>query len=132
MTNKQRKHAIKLYLRKIKENPNYSIEEFGREIIDHINERGLGHPEGPYDPFRMHSDILNLWDFLNMSPAEIVNHSGMMMSKFAERFVIPYRTLQAWCDGTNPCPIYMKILLAESTGLLRPTEHYYSKTKKRH
>ena len=121
MTDKQRKYAVKLYLRKIKENPDYYEEEFASEIINHLNERGIGHPEGPYDPFHMYSDISNLWDSLNMTPAEIVKYSGQKMSKFAERFVIPYRTLQAWCDGTNPCPIYTRIMLCELLGILRKT-----------
>ncbi|MBR0420315.1 MAG: hypothetical protein IJI66_14230 [Erysipelotrichaceae bacterium] len=122
MTDKQRKYAIKLYLRRLKENPDYSENEFGSEVLQHFSEKPLGSPGSVYEPFAMYSDISNLWKALNMSPAEIVKYSGQKMSKFAERFVIPYRTIQAWCDGTNPCPIYTRIMLCELLGILNKTQ----------
>ena len=57
-----------------------------------------------------------------MSPADIVRYSGLKMSEFAARYVIPYRTLQACCNGTNPCPIYTRIMLCELLGILSMTE----------
>ena len=121
MKNKDRKYAVKLYLRRIEEDPNYTESEFGSEIIQHLNERPLS-PQTVYDPFGMYSSISNLWNALNMSPSEIVEYSGLKMSEFAARYVIPYRTLQAWCDGTNPCPIYIRIMLCELLGILSMTE----------
>ena len=74
MKNKDRKYAVKLYLRRIEEDPNYTESEFGSEIIQHLNERPLS-PQTVYDPFGMYSSISNLWNALNMSPSEIVEYS---------------------------------------------------------
>lgn len=121
MTDKQRKYAVKLFLKRTKEDPEYTEREFAAEVQQHINET-IKLPQGAYDPFSLWASIANLWRALNMSPADIVSYSGMKMSKFAARFVIPYRTLQAWCDGTNPCPIYTRIMLCELLGILHKTE----------
>ena len=123
MTDKQRKYAVKLYLRRIEENPDYSEEEFRSEVEQHINENFALNPlYNAYDPFALWLNISNLWRALNMTPADIVQYSGLKMSEFSARYVIPYRTLQAWCDGTNPCPIYIRIMLCELLGILSMTE----------
>ncbi len=123
MKNKQRKFAVKLYLRRIEEDPNYSENQFAAEVQQYMNENFSSNPlYNAYDPFSLWADIANLWKALNMSPYEIVEYSGLKMSEFAARYVIPYRTLQAWCDGTNPCPIYIRIMLCELLGILRKTE----------
>ena len=123
MKNKQRKFAVKLYLRRIEEDPNYSENQFAAEVQQYMNENFSSNPlYNAYDPFSLWVDIANLWKALNMTPAEIVQYSGLKMSEFAARYVIPYRTLQAWCDGTNPCPVYIRIMLCELLGILRQTE----------
>lgn len=123
MKNKQRKFAVKLYLRRIEEDPNYSENQFAAEVQQYMNENFALNPlYNAYDPFSLWADIANLWKALNMTPAEIVQYSGLKMSEFAARYVIPYRTLQAWCDGTNPCPIYIRIMLCELLGILSMTE----------
>ena len=121
MTNKQRKYAVKLFLRRKEEDPSYSENEFGSEVLQHLNENNVLSPETAYDPFGMYASIANLWRALNMTPSEIVDYSGLKMSEFAARYVIPYRTLQAWCDGTNPCPIYIRVMLCELLGILNKT-----------
>ena len=121
MTDKQRKYAVKLYLKRIAENPDYSEEEFRSEVQQHFNE-DLNPLYNAYDPFALWLSISNLWRALNISPADIVRYSGLKMSEFAARYVIPYRTLQAWCNGTTPCPIYTRIMLCELLGILSTTE----------
>ena len=37
--------------------------------------------------------------------------SGMNMKRFAEYFVIPYRTVQNWEAGVNKCPDYLLNLM---------------------
>lgn len=117
MNDKQRKFAVKLYQRSIKENPNYSEQEWANEVKNYI-ETISRPPHNIYDPFILYKRLGELWKCLNMDIIDIVEYSKLKMSKFATRFCIPYRTLQAWCDGTNPCPVYTKLLLCEVLGLI--------------
>ena len=102
--------AVKLY-KKNSKNSSFSIDDFAREIEEHKHRRPA--PQCYYEPFSLHLAIKKLWDVLSMSMKEIVEASGLDMAKFSRRFCIPYRTLQAWCDGTNPCPIYVKLMICE-------------------
>ena len=43
---------------------------------------------------------------------KIIEDSGMSQTKFAKRFGIPLRTLQAWCLGERKCPVYLEKLLS--------------------
>ncbi len=122
MTIRQRKYAVKLYQRRIKEDPNYTEEMFGNELLQHCHEvqqsaTVISHPIY-FDPFSMSLQISKLWRALSMEMRDLVENSGMKMSEFSERFVIPYRTLQDWCNGTNPCPVYTKLMLCEILGLI--------------
>lgn len=44
---------------------------------------------------------------------EIIMASGMSQTKFAERFDIPYRTVQNWYSGTRQCPEYVRKMMVE-------------------
>ena len=119
MTDKQRKYAIDLFLKKTAEDPEYSEKQFAAEVQQHIDSSGS--ENSGYDSFELWSQIDNLWKILNMTPAEIVTYADMKMSEFSERFAIPYRTLQSWCNGTNPFPVYIRILICEGLGILDKT-----------
>lgn len=108
--------AVKRY-KKAKSEGDYTIEEFYNDIVEHLNRRPM--PFNTYDPFSLMTSVRMLWDTLEMSMAEVVERSKMDMAKFSRRFVIPYRTVQAWCDGTNECPIYIKMMICEILGFYR-------------
>ena len=110
MDDKDIEYAVKLYQKKSKSG-DYSYEEFVYDIRERLSRRPL--PFNSFDPFILMSQTRNLWRLLEMSMREIVAYSKLDMAKFSRRFCIPYRTLQAWCDGTNPCPIYIKMMLGE-------------------
>ena len=38
--------------------------------------------------------------------------SGMNMADFAKSMGVPYRTMQKWCNGTQPCREYILRLIA--------------------
>jgi DNA-binding transcriptional regulator YiaG len=38
--------------------------------------------------------------------------SGMNMADFAKSMGVPYRTMQKWCNGTQPCREYILRLVA--------------------
>lgn len=44
-------------------------------------------------------------------------NSGLTQANFAQRFVIPLRTLESWLGGTNACPPYTRLMLAKLCGL---------------
>lgn len=46
-----------------------------------------------------------------MTIAEIRNITRLNKTKFAERYNIPYRTLQDWESGKNKPPTYVELLL---------------------
>ena len=102
--------AVKAYQKGTRKG-GYSYEKFVHEIKEHLSQRPF--PNNSYDPFSLDAQTLMLWNFLTMSMRELVEYSQLDMAKFSRRFCIPYRTLQAWCDGTNQCPVYIKMMLGE-------------------
>ena len=110
MDDKDIEFAVKNY-QKRKKAGDYNKMEFLADIKDHLDRRPL--PYNMYDPFILQAQTSKLWNVLEMSMRDLVEKSNLDMAKFARRFCIPYRTLQAWCDGTNPCPVYIKMMIAE-------------------
>ncbi len=110
MDDKDIEFAVKVYQKKSKTG-DYCYEEFVHDIKEHLSRRPA--PYNSYDPFSLMAQASNLWRLLEMSMRELVEYSKLDMAKFSRRFCIPYRTLQAWCDGTNPCPVYIKMMLGE-------------------
>ncbi len=110
MDDKNTEYAVKTYQKKSKTG-NYCYEEFLNDVKEHISRRPI--PHNFYDPLILTSQTSALWKLLEMSMRELVAYSKLDMAKFSRRFCIPYRTLQAWCDGTNPCPVYVKMMIGE-------------------
>ena len=116
-------YAVKLYRESIK-NKDFNAEVFAQKIVDHKRNRKM--PFNTFDPLSFYNAITKLWNCLEMSMREIINKSGMDMAKLSRRFCIPYRTLQSWCDGTNPCPIYVKLMICEILRMM-PSRTVYAK-----
>lgn len=102
--------AVKFYQNQKKQG-GCTYEEFKGAIVEHIKRRPLN--KTLYDPFCLESSVWKLWCVLEMSMKDIVEGTGWSIAKFSRRFCIPYRTLQAWCNGTNECPIYIKLMICE-------------------
>lgn len=58
-----------------------------------------------------------IYDATHRSVREIVALSGMSQRKFADRFCIPLRTLENWCNGVNVCALYVRLLLQSALGI---------------
>jgi len=110
MDDRDIEYAVKTYQKESKAG-DYCYEDFVHDIQEHLSRRPA--PYNSYDPFSLMAQTSNLWRLLEMSMRELVEYSKLDMAKFSRRFCIPYRTLQAWCDGTNPCPVYIKMMLGE-------------------
>ena len=59
-----------------------------------------------------------IWDACNRSIKEIASASGLSQRKLAERFCIPYRTMEDWGAEKSKCPIYTRLMMQECLNLL--------------
>lgn len=59
-----------------------------------------------------------IWDACHRSVKEIASDAGLSGRKLAERFCIPYRTVEDWSAGKRECPIYTRLMMQECLGLL--------------
>ena len=60
-----------------------------------------------------------LYDAAHRSVKEIAAAAGLSQRKLAERFAVPYRTMENWCGGKRECPVYVKMMMQELLGLVR-------------
>lgn len=60
----------------------------------------------------------DIWDACHRSIKEIAALAGLSQRKLAERFCIPYRTVEDWCTGRRESPIYTRLMMQECLGLL--------------
>ena len=59
-----------------------------------------------------------IWDAAHRSVKEIAAAAGLSQRKLAERFCIPYRTVENWCGGQRECPDYVRLMMQELLGQL--------------
>lgn len=65
-------------------------------------------------------EIRRVWDAYHMSVRGLRAATGLSQARFAERFLIPTRTLENWERGVNECPIYTRMMIADTLGFLPP------------
>lgn len=63
-----------------------------------------------------------IYTAVNRPVRAIVAAAGLSQRKLAERFMIPYRTMEDWCRGVRECPAYVRLMIQECLGLL-PVEN---------
>lgn len=61
----------------------------------------------------------SIYDAVHRSVADIAKAAGLSQRKLAERFCIPYRTVENWCGGQRECPVYLRLMMQECLGLLK-------------
>lgn len=65
-------------------------------------------------------DIIgSIWDACKRSMKDIAAEVGLSHRKLAEKFCIPYRTMENWCGGQNECPTYVRLMMQECLGILK-------------
>ena len=74
-------------------------------------------PEGEVPQQRI-DELGQVWDAVNRPMREIPPAAGLSQRKLAERFMIPYRTMEDWCRGVRECPAYVRLMIQECLGLL--------------
>lgn len=59
-----------------------------------------------------------IWDVAHMSVREICKVAKMSQVALAQRFCIPYRTVQNWCGDVSKCPGYVRLMMARLLNLI--------------
>ncbi len=65
------------------------------------------------------NEIERIWDVAHMTIFDIRQRTGLSQAKFATRFCIPCRSVENWESGTFACPAYLRLLLAQATGVYK-------------
>lgn len=60
----------------------------------------------------------DLWDACNRTVKDIAAAAGLSQRKLAERFCIPYRTVEDWCSGNRACALYLRLMMQQCLGLV--------------
>ena len=61
--------------------------------------------------------LARLWDAAHLTIRDIRQHTGLSQAAFSTRYCIPTRTLEDWERGARSCPDYLRLLLAQASGL---------------
>lgn len=71
--------------------------------------------------------LIQYWQAVNRPMREIMELSGMGVTKFAHEFYVPKRTVEDWKAGKRPPLPYTKLLIQEALGIFQrhpPREAY--------
>lgn len=63
--------------------------------------------------------LTSIYTSVHRSVRDIAKEAGLSHRKLAERFCVPYRTMENWCGGVASCPEYTKLMMQELLGLLQ-------------
>lgn len=71
--------------------------------------------EIPDDRIRALGEI---WDACHRTVKQIAAEAGISCRAMAERFCIPYHSMENWSAGQRTCPLYVRLMMQELLGLL--------------
>lgn len=74
-------------------------------------------PEDPIPESRI-AALGQIWDSAHRTVPEIARAAGLSNRKLAERFCIPYRTVEDWAAERRESPLYVRLMLQQCLGLL--------------
>lgn len=75
-----------------------------------------GDPEGASAPSQRLDELGELWDAAHLTIRGIRAHTGLSQAAFAERYIIPKRSVENWEGGQRECPTYLRLMLAQLSG----------------
>ena len=75
------------------------------------------------DTDRLVSDMCNIYQVSHMTMLDLLSASGLTKAAFSRRFLIPLRTVENWVSGIRPCPIYVRLMIADLLGLVTVERH---------
>lgn len=62
--------------------------------------------------------LMKLWRVANDPFRVLLDSMGLSLSQCSARFCIPYRTVQDWAAERRSCAPYIRLMMAELTGLV--------------
>lgn len=74
-------------------------------------------PDDPIPDARI-AALGQIWDAAHRTVPEIAAAAGFSCRKLAERFGIPYRTVEQWSAGHRESALYLRLMMQECLGLL--------------
>lgn len=63
-----------------------------------------------------------LWHVANDPFKALLERMGLNQSQCSRRFCVPLRTLQGWAGETRSAPPYVRLMMAELSGIVRLTD----------
>lgn len=108
--------TISQYHTAVSEAANYAGR--GAYISDLALSTIWGAPDGAPIPAQRLEDLGQIWDAVHRDVKQIAADAGMSQRKLAERFLIPYRTVEDWSAGKRSCPGYLLLMMQQVLGLL--------------
>lgn len=63
-----------------------------------------------------------IYDAMHRSVKDIAAAAGISQRKLAERFLIPYSTMERWGSGKNPCAASTRVMMQQLLGLMPTPE----------
>ena len=72
-----------------------------------------GDAEDAQIPQERIDELGELWDAAHRSVKEIAANAGMSNRQLAERFCIPYRTVEDWSAGVRTPPVWVLLMMQE-------------------
>lgn len=75
-------------------------------------------PEDADIPAERLEALGEIWDAYHRNVKEIAAAAGLSCRKLAERFCIPYRTMEEWSAGRRESPVYVRMMMQECLGLI--------------
>lgn len=108
--------TIKQYHTAVSEAANYSDRDayISDLALSTIWEDG----EGDNAPAGRLDDLGQIWDACHRTVKEIAAVAGLSQRKLAERFCIPYRTVEDWCTERRECSLYIRLMVQQCLGIL--------------
>lgn len=70
-------------------------------------------------PVELTEPLLALWHVANDPFKALLERMGLTQTQCATRFCVPLRTVQGWAGETRSVPPYIRLMMAELTGVVQ-------------
>lgn len=92
--------------------PNAFASDTALSVLD------LDDPDQEID-MDLFEQLCTLWHVANDPFRELLKLIGLNQSQCSIRFCIPIRTVQGWAENKRCCPKYIRLMMAECTGIVK-------------
>lgn len=111
--------TITQYRTAVAESANYT--DCASYVSDLANSSIWDDPEGSTIPAQRLEDLTQIWEATHRGTKGTAAAAGLSCRKLADRFAVPYRTMEDWSAGKSTCPIYVRLMMQELLGIYSPS-----------